>query len=172
MELQSYSARETLRDGGTAEIRALRTADTEGLLAALDRMSDESIYRRFFGPRRELTEEEVAYYTKVDFKNHVALVAVLEEDGGELIVGGARCIVTSPGTAEVAFAVDDPHQGRGIGAMLLRHLAVTARRIGVTQLYAEVLPSNTAMLKVFERSGLRASSEREPGVVHVTLRVV
>ena len=88
MELTEYSATETLRDGRPIEIRALRPADRDGLLGALDRMSDESIHRRFFGPKRHFSDDEVAYYTNVDFTDHVALVAVLEEDGRALIVGG------------------------------------------------------------------------------------
>ncbi len=171
MELTDYSAMEKLRDGRLMEIRALRPADRDGLLGTLDRMSDESIHRRFFGPKRRFSDKEVAYYTNVDFANHVALVAVLEEDGRAVIVGGARYIVCEPGTAEVAFAVDDAHQGQGIGALLMKHLAGIARRTGLQELYAEVLPNNTAMLKVFEKSGLRVGTKREQGVVLVTLHV-
>jgi L-amino acid N-acyltransferase YncA len=101
--------------------------------------------------------------------DHVALVAVLEEDSHPVIVGGARYVVTAAGTAEVAFAVDDAHQGQGIGALLMKHLAAIARESGLQQLVAEVLPGNTAMLKVFEKSGLRTSAQREHGVLHVTL---
>jgi RimJ/RimL family protein N-acetyltransferase len=170
-ELSGYSATETLRGGRSIEIRALRPADHHGLLAALDRMSDESIHRRFFGPKRRFSDHEVAYYTNVDFTNHVALVAVLAEDGQALIVGGARYIVSKPGSAEVAFAVDDAHQGQGVGALLMKHLAGIARRAGLGELYAEVLPGNTGMLKVFEKSGLRMGATREQDVVHVTLEV-
>ncbi len=171
MELSNYSAMETLRDGRALEIRALKPADRGGLLGTLQRMSDESIQRRFFGPKRHFSEDEVAYYTNVDFKDHVALVAQIEEAGNALIVGGARFIVAKPGVAEVAFAVDDAHQGQGIGALLMKHLAGIARQSGLAELYAEVLPSNAGMLKVFEKSGLAMSTKREQGVVHVTLRV-
>jgi GNAT superfamily N-acetyltransferase len=171
VELTEYSAKETLRDGRPVEIRALKPADRDGLLGTLDRMSDESIHRRFFGPRRRFSDDEVAYYINVDFINHVALVAVLEEDGRALIVAGARYIVSKPGSAEVAFAVDDAHQGQGVGALLMKHLAGIARRAGLAELYAEVLPGNTGMLKVFEKSGLRMGTKREQDVVHVTLQV-
>jgi RimJ/RimL family protein N-acetyltransferase len=171
VELTQYSATETLRDGRPIEIRALNPADRVGMLGALDRMSDESIRRRFFGPKPHFSEDEVDYFTNVDFKNHVALVAVLEEGGQALIVGGARYIVSKPGAAEVAFSVDDAHQGQGIGALLMKHLAGIARRARLRELYAEVLPSNSAMLKVFEKSGCRMSTKREQDVVHVTLQV-
>jgi hypothetical protein len=90
VELTEYSATETLRDGRRVEIRALSPADRDGMLGALDRMSDESIHRRFFGPKRRFSDGEVAYYTNVDFTNHVALVAVLEEDTDARSSWGAR----------------------------------------------------------------------------------
>ena len=169
MQLSRYSAIETLRDGRAVEIRALQPADRDALAAAVSRMSDESIYRRFFSPKRHFSDREVEFYTNVDFVNHVALVAVLEDGGRSLIVGGARYVITEPGTAEVAFAVDDEHQGLGIGALLMKHLAVIARAAGLGQLVAEVLAGNAAMLKVFEKSGLSATTKRERDVVHITL---
>src|SRR5688572_4806404 len=93
VELDHYSATESLRDGRSLEIRALRPADRDELMAAVGRMSDESIYRRFFSPRRQFGEREVDYYTNVDFINHVALVAVLPDDGHRVIVGGARYVI-------------------------------------------------------------------------------
>ena len=75
------------------------------------------------------------------------------------------------GKAEVAFAVIDQYQGQGIGAALMRHLAEIARAAGLKELIAEVLPENTPMLKVFEKSGLRLSTKREPQVVHVVLEL-
>ena len=172
MNPAQYSAMETMRDGRPLEIRALQPADRDQLLGALDRMSDETIRRRFFGPKRHFDPKEVAYYTEVDFADHVALVAVVEENGRAVIVGGARYIVSKPGAAEIAFAVDDAHQGQGIGPLLMRHLLEIARRAGLSELYAEVLPGNTAMLKVFERSGLSATTRRDAGVVLVTLPLV
>lgn len=102
----------------------------------------------------------------------MALVAVVRhDDGGEEIVGGGRYIVLQPGRAEAAFSVVDQFQGRGLGTVLLRHLAAIARDAGLHEFVAEVLPDNTPMLEVFEHSGLPMASRREPGVVHVTLRL-
>jgi acetate kinase len=170
-ELNEYSATETLRDGRRVEIRALKPTDRDELLGTIGRMSDESIYRRFFSFKRRFSEQEAAYFLNVDFVNHVALVAVLEEDSHPAIVGGARYVVSRPGIAEVAFTVDDAHQGQGVGAQLMKHLAAIARRCGLQQLIAEVLPNNTPMLKVFEKSGLSMSTQREHDVMHVTLRL-
>jgi RimJ/RimL family protein N-acetyltransferase len=164
-----YSAVETLRDGRQVEIRALRPADRARLLDAVERTSEASRYRRFFAPKRAFSEKEIEYYLNVDFVSHVALVAVLEEGGRPVIAGGARYIASEPGRAEVAFAVDDPHQGLGIATRLMRHLVGIAREMGIKELVAEVLPDNAPMLKVFERSGLAMTVRREPGVVHVIL---
>jgi len=171
LDASQYSVMETLRDGSRIEIRALRPADRDELRGAVDRMSDESIHRRFFAPKRHFSEREVDYYLNVDFVDHVALVAVLNADEPALIVGGGRYIVTQPGIAEVAFGIDDAHQGRGIGALLLRHLTAIARAGGLEKFTAEVLAGNASMLNVFKKSGLAMSTRREAGVVHVTLEL-
>jgi RimJ/RimL family protein N-acetyltransferase len=171
MEAAKYSATEALRDGRRVEIRALRPDDRADLLAAAARTSEQSLYRRFFAVRRSFTEREIAFFLNPDFVNHVALVAVVEESGRPVIVGGGRYVVTQPGRAEVAFAVVDQYQGQGIGAALMRHVAAIARAAGLEELIAEVLPDNIPMLKVFEKSGLRLSTRREPQVVHVSLRL-
>jgi RimJ/RimL family protein N-acetyltransferase len=171
MEAAKYSATEALRDERRVEIRALRPDDRADLLAAAARTSEQSLYRRFFAVRRSFTEREIAFFLNPDFVNHVALVAVVEESGRPVIVGGGRYVVTQPGRAEVAFAVVDQYQGQGIGAALMRHVAAIARAAGLEELIAEVLPDNIPMLKVFEKSGLRLSTRREPQVVHVSLRL-
>jgi RimJ/RimL family protein N-acetyltransferase len=171
LDASRYSVMDTLRDGSRIEIRALRPADRDALRGAVDRMSDESIQRRFFAPKRHFSEREIDYFLNVDFVNHVALVVVLNADGRALVVGGGRYIVTEPGSAEVAFGIDDAHQGRGIGALLLKHLTAIARTSGLEKFTAEVLAGNASMLKVFEKSGLPMSTKREAGVAHVTLQL-
>jgi RimJ/RimL family protein N-acetyltransferase len=170
-EAATYSALETLRDGRRLEIRALRPEDRADLEAAVGRVSDQSLYRRFFEIKHHFSEQEIAFFLNVDFVNHVALVAVAEEGAIPVIVGGARYVVAQPGQAEVAFAIVDEYQGQGIGAALMRHLAAIARRAGLERLIAEVLPDNIPMLKVFEKSGLSLGTKHERGVVHVTLRL-
>jgi RimJ/RimL family protein N-acetyltransferase len=170
-EAARYSAVEALRNGRRVEIRALRSDDRTDFVAAVGRISVQSLYRRFFTVRRSFTEPEMAFFLDIDFIDHVALVAVVEEGGRPMIVGGGRYIVVQPGKAEVAFAVVDQHQGQGIGAALLHHLAALARSAGLQELIAEVLPDNIPMLKVFEKGGFGLSTKREPGVVHVTLRL-
>jgi ribosomal protein S18 acetylase RimI-like enzyme len=105
--------------------------------------------------------------SSIDFDNHVALVAQIDEDGRPSIVGGGRYIVVKPDQAEIAFVVVDAYQRQGIGAALMRHLARLAREAGLKELIAEVLPENTAMLKVFSKFGFRPGPNQEPRVVHL-----
>jgi RimJ/RimL family protein N-acetyltransferase len=167
----SFSVIEPLRNGRQIEIRAMRPSDRDALLAAADRTSDQSLYRRFFGVRRTFSEQEVSAFVNVDFVDEVALVAVIRESGRDRVAGGARYIVVRPGTAEVAFTVVDEFQRQGLASTLLRHLVVLARAAGIGEFIAEVLPDNIAMLKVLERSGLTQQRTRESGVVHVTLQL-
>jgi RimJ/RimL family protein N-acetyltransferase len=171
IETAKYSAAERLRDGREIEIRALRPADEDDMLAAVDRTSAQSLYRRFFGAKRHFSESEKAFFLNVDFVSHVALVAVAKEGSGSVIIGGGRYIVVRPGAAELAFAVVDEYQGQGIGAALLRHLTLLARDAGIKELIAEVLPENLPMLKVFQNSGLDLQTKHRAGVVDVTLKV-
>ncbi|MDR7036159.1 GNAT superfamily N-acetyltransferase [Methylobacterium sp. BE186] len=170
-DLAHYSALERLRDGGLLEIRALRPEDRDGLLWAIDHASEQSLYRRFFGARRHFSDTEVAVFLNVDFENQVALVAVADEAGEARIAGGGRYVVTRPGQAEVAFTVIDAFQGRGVGAVLMRHVIAIARRRGLGELIAEVLPDNAPMLKLFERCDLPLRRRREGSVIHVSLQL-
>ncbi len=171
MEPSRYSQFETLRDGTRLEIRAQQPADQAAMLEVFGRMSAQSRYTRFFAPKPGLSEKEIAHFMNVDFVNHVALVALAEDAGRRRIVGAGRYIVSQPGTAELAFAVDDAQQGRGIASALIRHLTAIARAAGLDGLHAEVLDANAPMLKVFEKSGLAMSTRRLQGVVQVALRL-
>jgi ribosomal protein S18 acetylase RimI-like enzyme len=170
-EAANYSALERLRDGRRAEIRAFRPDDQADMLAAVGQLSNKSLSRRFFVPKRELSQKEIAFFSDVDFVKHVALVAVIEDGGRRSIVGGGRYIVCQPKRAEVAFGVVDQFQGQGVGAALLRHLATLAQAAGLEALLADVLAENTAMLKVFDKSGFRQQKTREADVVHVCLHL-
>src|SRR5262249_7227833 len=129
-DVAGYSHAEFLRNGMPLEIRALTPGDRAGLKAAVDRTSSQTLYRRFFSPRGALTEAELEYFLHVDFNDHVALVATAEEGGQPVIVGGARFIVVKPGKAELAIAVIDAYQGRGIGLALVKSLVRIAQNIG------------------------------------------
>jgi RimJ/RimL family protein N-acetyltransferase len=170
-EVRTYSAIEQLRDGRRVEIRALRPDDEADMLAAIGRTSTQSLQRRFFVIKRGFSPKEIEFFMKVDFSNHVALVALADEDGRPTIVGGGRYVMVQPGQAEVAFVVIDGYQGQGLGGQLMRHLATIAREAGLKELIAEVLPENTAMRRVFSKFGFQPGAKREPQVVHLVLRL-
>ncbi len=163
-----YSVVETLRNGRRIEIRALRSEDRGDFIAAVGRASNQSLYRRFFSVKRHFTETETSFFLNVDFVQHVALVAVAVENGRPTIVGGGRYVVEKPGLAEVAFTVVDGYQGQGIGSTLLCHLAAIARKAGLREFCAYVMPDNVAMLTVFEKSGLQLHSKREGRSTYIT----
>ena len=169
---RDYRAIEQLRDGRQIEIRALRPDDKDDMLAAIGRTSTESLQRRFFVVKRGFSQKELDFFMKIDFSNHVALVALADEDGRPTIVGGGRYVVVEPGRAEVAFVVIDGYQGQGLGAHLMRHLAGIARDAGLTELTAEVLPENTAMRKVFSKFGFRPGPRPDPQIIHLVMHLV
>jgi GNAT superfamily N-acetyltransferase len=169
MLAESYSVTERMRDGREVDIRALRPDDKDDMLAAVGRTGTQSLQRRFFTAKRGFSEKEIAYFMSIDFDKHVALVALADEDGREVIIGGGRYIVTEPGNAEIAFVVIDDYQGQGIGTLLMRHLAVIARKAGLKELIADVLPENAAMRKVFGKFGFQVRPSKDPQVVHLAL---
>jgi RimJ/RimL family protein N-acetyltransferase len=172
MTLATYSVREQLRDGRPVEIRALRTDDETEMLAAVDRTASESLRRRFFVTKRGFSEKEKSFFMHIDFVNHVALVAEINEGSKRAIIGGGRYIVTTPGEAEVAFVVVDAYQGQGLGSLLTRHLVGLARAAGLKHLAADVLPENVSMRKVLDNFGFRAARSVDPQVVHLTLPLI
>ena len=167
----NYSASEHLRGGRTVEIRALRPDDQGDMLAAVGRTGSQSLQRRFFVVKRGFSEKEIAFFMNIDFTNHVALVALADEDGRKAIIGGGRYILTEPGKAEIAFVVIDAYQGQGVGTLLMRHLALIARAAGLKELIAEVLPENAAMRKVFRKFGFQHRRGPDPQVVHLMLNL-
>ena len=137
-EASNYSAIEATRDGREIEIRALKPEDQAGLIAAVRRSSDQSLYRRFFGFKRHFSDQEIAYFLNVDFVNHVALVAVIGAADKPVIAGGGRYVVHEPRKAEIAFVVVDEYQGQGICRVLMRHPTGIAREAGLREFTAEV----------------------------------
>jgi acetyl coenzyme A synthetase (ADP forming)-like protein len=167
---RNYDTTVILKDGGSIRIRAIQPDDKPRLIEHFQRLSQRSVYFRFFGAKKRLTDAELQKFTEPDFRTHIGLVATLIEDGAERIIGVGRCMVDpqrEPYRAEVAFAVADEHQGRGIGTVLLDHLAPLARAAGITEFEANVLGENNQMLEVFARSGFTVARSIEGGVVHV-----
>ncbi len=158
-----WEADVVLRDGTVAHVRPIRPGDADGLRRFHAGQSDESIYLRFFAPLRVLSDADVHRFTHVDYSDRVALVATMRED----IVGIGRYDRIDAHSAEVAFNISDHYQGKGIGSVLLEHLAAIAQEVGLTRFTAEVLPQNRKMLAVFSDAGYEVSRRIEDGVVEV-----
>lgn len=133
-------------------LRPIRPGDKPRLLEAFERLSEESRYRRFFTPMKELSPAALAYLTEVDHHDHEAVVALTRE--GDL-VGVARYVrsESDPSQAEAAVTVIDDWQGRGLGRMLLQRLARRARAAGVRQFTALVKVENPAALELLRGLG-------------------
>ena len=171
----NYRVTEQLRDQRTITVRAIRPDDKELLREAFKELDEESIYTRFFGPKKELTKKELARATEVDFICTVALVVCIQEGGRERVIGGGRYLGTTgsdhPTSAEVAFLVEEDYHGLGIASMVMKHLVLIGRAQGVSHFEAEVLPQNKAMLKVFHRTGLPVTTVPSGDSIHVTIRL-
>jgi len=168
-----YATDALLRDGGSIHIRVIRPDDKQRLLALFELLSSRSVYFRFFQTKQRLTDEELRYFTELDFTRDVALVATLQEGQDEHIIGVGRYFrITEDGKptthAEVAFTVAEAHQGRGVGTLLLEHLATIARMQGIDTFEAYVLGENNRMLEVFEASGFTVQRALDTGVFHVS----
>jgi len=170
-DIKNYNVTESLRDQRSVTIRAVRPDDKGLIIDGLNTVSAESIYRRFLTIKKEITPQGLRQVTEVDFKNVVALVAVVEKEGSAQIAGGGRYIRTIGQRAEVAFLVGDAFQGLGIASRIFKHLVAIARDSGITQFEAEVLPSNEAMFKVFARSGIPLTRTVTRDSVHVLMEL-
>ena len=176
-DASSYAAEEILRDGSSIRIRAMRADDKQRLLHHFSRLGAQSVYFRFFRSKKGLTDAELKQFTELDFVRNAALVATLGQGENERIIGVGRYAVVDGSngaaasgarSAEVAFAVADDYQGRGIGTLLLEHLAPIARANGISQFEADVLGENNRMLDVFAHSGFLVTRTIDEGVFHVS----
>lgn len=169
-----WEADVVLRDGGTARIRPITTEDAGRLVSFYEQVSDESKYYRFFAPYPRLSDRDVHRFTHHDFVDRVGLAATI----GDEFIGTVRFDRIGPDgrpasvpadEAEVAFLVQDAHQGRGVASALLEHIGAVARERGIRRFAAEVLPANTKMIKVFTDVGYQQKRSFEDGSVHLTL---
>ena len=171
--LRNYSATHVLRNGTAILIRTVRSGDKMLFRTAFHNLDRDSIYTRFMGYKKDLTEAELEQATNVDFDRVFALVATVGSGDTEAIVAGARYVADAGPAphshAEIAFLVEEDYQRQGIARCLLGHLIGIARAKGLSRFYADVLANNRAMVTVFERSGLPTQKRQFQDVIHVTL---
>lgn len=163
-----WEADVVLRDGGTAHLRPIHPTDADAVQAFHTGQSQNSIYMRFFAFKARLSNKELKRFTEVDYRDRVAFVITI---GGEIIGIGRYDRLDDPAEAEVAFNIADAHQGRGIGSILLEHLAAAARENGIRRFSAEVLPENRKMLMVFSDAGYDVKRHFDDGVVSLEFNI-
>jgi acyl-CoA synthetase (NDP forming)/GNAT superfamily N-acetyltransferase len=151
-----------LRDGGLVRLRPVARGDEPALRDLLGRMSQRSLWLRFFSGAVDIDD---AAELAVRGTGARGVVAVADEP--ERVVGHALCVDDGPGRAEVAFEVADDWQGRGLGTLLLGRIVTVARQAGIGLLTAVVLPENHAMIQVFRDSGFPVHVRAEPGELQV-----
>lgn len=162
-----YSWRETVRDGFTVVIRPVRPDDEPLIVEFHKKLSEETIYRRYFFQQkltRRTSHERLRRTCFLDFDREIALAAVaITSAEGKVITAVGRIARTRPGNAaEIALVVADPYQGRGIGTSILRHLVDIARIEGIELLEGTMLPGNIHMQHLFTRLGFDVdTSSRE-----------
>lgn len=161
---RDWEADVVLSDGGTVHLRPVVPSDADGLVALHSRLSDRTRYFRYFGAYPRIPPRDLERFSTVDHHDRVAFVALLGDD--VVAVGRYERLDQGP-SAEVAFVVDDKHQGRGLGSILLEHLAAAASECGLRRFVAEVLSENAAMVRVFRDAGYQVSRAIEEGVLHL-----
>ncbi len=164
----------TLGSGVQVTIRPIRLDDAPRLQALVARLSPESIFLRFLAVVKGLSDKEARRLATVDYQTQMALVATIDEDGEEQIIGVARYALVDgaePGLAEAAVVVEDRHQRQGLGSLLLKRLVSYARQHGVSAFLANVHPSNEPIMRFVRRSGLPADSRAEAGMWEIRVRL-
>ena len=156
-------------DGGTVRLRPIRPEDAGALVAFHKGLSERTRYLRYFSVYPTMSARDLERFVNVDYITRMAFVALLNSE----IIGVGRYEAQPDDStrAEVAFVVADAHQGRGIGSVLLEHLAAAARERNVTTFTAEVLAENGRMVRVFLDAGYQASKSYDYGVVHLEFAI-
>ena len=155
-----------LADGTTVHVRGIRPQDEDRLVAFHSRLSERSAYLRFFSAMPRLSPALARRFTNVDFADRVAFVA---ERAGDIIAVGRYDRAPGTDEAEVAFTVEDRHQGQGLATLLLQYLTAAAREHQIQRFVADVLSGNVPMLRVFREAGFAEQVALDDGVVRLAL---
>ena len=158
-----------LADGTCVYVREIRPEDAPALQRLVDRLSEQTIHLRFFGPMKQLSYKQARHFADVNGEDRCALVALDPEDEEEIVAVVRYDRVEDTNRAEYAALVEDRLQGRGLGFALTRSLVEAARERGVRDFEALVLPENRGMLRLLRSLDLPESTRLEEGVRHVSV---
>ena len=158
-----------LADGTYVLVREIQPGDAPALQRLVDRLSNQTIHLRFFGPMKKLSDKQARYFAEVDGQDRYALVALDPENEEEIVAVVRYDREGGTDRAEYAALVEDRLQGRGLGIALTRALIGAARERGIRDFEALVLPENRGMLHLLRSLGLPESTHREDGVKRVSV---
>src|SRR5579862_5651508 len=171
------ASRATLRDGTAATLKIATPDDHASMTRFFHDLSPESRRRRFFGMAEPPDEFITRWCDSSDPSKALTILALrlVESNPGAAFPGSCELrpiaigsyVAVGSGSAEVAFAVDDHFQGKGLGSILLERLAMVAAASGLVRFEATTLPENAAMLEVFHESGFEIRSRTESGAIAV-----
>jgi GNAT superfamily N-acetyltransferase len=173
IDAKQYNVGETLKNGLRVTVRAIRTDDKEAILESFKELDGETLYSRFFAPKKDLSDRELKQLTEVDFDQTIALVITLPVGDRKKIIGGGRYIAfknaEGADSAEFAMIVEEDYQGLGLGKLIFKHLVAIARERGISKFEAEVLPANERMLNLLRKTGLPMSMITRDESVYVSI---
>ena len=162
---ENLETHRTTKTGLHLFLRPVKISDEPLLKDFFYSLSDRSLNRRFLSIRKDMPHERLQDFVIIDYSHEVVILGVIGSAENELIVGvGQYGIDEKSHTAEVAFAVRDDHQNRGIGQEMLSYLTYLAKREGLLGFTAEVLIDNKPMLHVFEKGGFDIKKKNDAGV--------
>jgi GNAT superfamily N-acetyltransferase len=161
---------DVLTDGTAVLVRPLVHGDRDALAAGFEKLSEAGRHLRFFNPPAHLQDRDLEYLTNIDYHDHFAFAAFAEDEPGRPGIGVGRYIrvADAPESAEVAVTVLDEYQRRGLGTLLLRHLAEVAADNGIKTFLNYVLWQNADIVAGLADEGARITPE-EPGIARIEI---
>ena len=168
--VRRHTTEVSLRDGTLIRLRPIVPEDKASLVDGFRRLSPESRYRRFMAPIARLSDEQLAFLTEVDYRDHFAWIALSLDQAGTPSVGVARYVrdPADPEVAEAAVTVVDDHQGRGLGTLLLQALGAVALEHGIRRFRGYALEENRPIRDLLESMGA-ATAHEAPGTLRVEI---
>ena len=161
-----------LADGTQVQVREIEPGDAPALQRLVGRLSEQSVYLRFFGPMNELSDKKAKHFAEVDGEDQYALVALDPQDDGEIVAVVRYDREGGTDRAEYAALVEDRLQGRGLGLGLTHALIQAARERGVKNFEALVLPENRGMIRLLSALDLPEQVRREEGTKHYSINLL
>lgn len=160
----------TTKSGFSIFLRPVRINDEPLLKEFFYHLSTDCMYNRFISTRRDMPHTRLQNFVVIDYSREMVLLAVIEQDGREVVIGMGQYIIDEPShTAEVAFVVRDDYQGKGVGAELLSYLTYLAKKRGLHGFTASVLLENKPMLHLFESMGFIIEKRLDAGVYELKM---